>query len=65
MVQVGTFSNAANAGALARRLGGFTDKAGSFTRVRLGPFATRGEADKARAKAAAAGYRDAVIVTAD
>lgn len=62
MVQVGTFSNAANAKSLATRLGGFTDASGALTRVRMGPFATRAEADAARAKAVAAGYRDAAVV---
>jgi len=62
VVQVGTFSNAANAKSLADRLGGFTDATGALTRVRMGPFATRAEADAARAKAAAAGYRDAAII---
>lgn len=62
VVQVGTFSNAANAKSLASRLGGFTDASGALTRVRIGPFATRAEADAARAKAAAAGYRDAAVI---
>ena len=62
VVQVGTFSNAANAKSLANRLGGFTDSSGGLTRVRIGPFATRAEADAARAKAAAAGYRDAAVI---
>lgn len=62
VVQVGTFSNAANAKSLATRLGGFTDASGALTRVRMGPFATRAEADAGRAKAVAAGYRDAAIV---
>ncbi len=62
VVQVGTFSNAANAKSLATRLGGFTDASGALTRVRMGPFATRAEADAARAKAVAAGYRDATVV---
>lgn len=62
VVQVGTFSNAANAKSLATRLGGFTDASGALTRVRMGPFATRAEADAARAKAVAAGYRDAAVV---
>jgi rare lipoprotein A len=62
LVQVGTFSNASNAKSLATRLGGFTDASGALTRVRMGPFATRAEADAARAKAVAAGYRDAAVV---
>ncbi len=62
VVQVGTFSNAANAKSLANRLGGFTDGSGALTRVRMGPFATRAEADAARTKAVAAGYRDAAVI---
>ena len=62
VVQVGTFSNAANAKSLANQLGGFTDASGALTRVRMGPFATRAEADTAQAKAAAAGYRDAAVI---
>jgi rare lipoprotein A len=62
VVQVGTFSNAVNAKSLASRLDGFTDASGALTRVRMGPFATRAEADAARAKAVAAGYRDAAVV---
>jgi rare lipoprotein A len=62
VVQVATFSNASNAKSLATRLGGFTDASGALTRVRMGPFATRAEADAARAKAVAAGYRDAAVV---
>lgn len=62
VVQVGSFSNAANAKSLANRLGGFTDGSGGLTRVRMGPFATRAEADAARAKAVASGYRDATVI---
>lgn len=61
VVQVGTFSNAANAKSLANRLGGFTDTSGALTRVRMGPFVTRADADAARTKAVAAGYRDATV----
>ncbi len=62
VVQVGTFSNAANAKSLANRLGGFTDASGGLTRVRMGPFATRAQADAARTKAVTAGYRDAAVI---
>ena len=62
VVQVGTFSSAANANSLASRLGGFTDTSGALTRVRMGPFVTRADADAARTKAIAAGYRDATVI---
>ena len=62
VVQVGTFSSAANAKSLANRLGGFTDTSGALTRVRMGPFVTRADADAARTKAVAAGYRDATVI---
>ena len=62
MVQVGTFSSGANAKSLANRLGGFTDTSGALTRVRMGPFVTRADADAARTKAIAAGYRDATVI---
>ncbi|VXC96345.1 SPOR domain-containing protein [Sphingomonas sp. AX6] len=62
VVQVGTFSSAANAKSLATRLGGFTDASGALTRVRMGPFVTRADADAARTKAIVAGYRDATVV---
>ncbi len=65
VVQTGTFSSAANAKSLAKRLNGFTDASGALTRVRMGPFATRAEADAARAKAVGAGYRDATVVRAN
>ena len=65
VVQVGTFSSAANAKSLADRLGGFTDASSALTRVRMGPFATRAEADAARAEAVAAGYRDATVIRAN
>ncbi|RYY24051.1 MAG: hypothetical protein EOP62_18325 [Sphingomonadales bacterium] len=62
IVQVAALSNAANAQSLAQRLGGFVKPGGGFYRVQLGPFATRGEADAARQRAAGAGYGDARII---
>lgn len=65
VVQVAALSDAANAQALAQRMGGFVRRAGRFYRVQLGPFATRGEADAARARAARAGYADARVIAAN
>jgi rare lipoprotein A len=62
VVQIAALSNAANAQALARRLGGFVRAGGGLHRVQLGPFATRGQAEQARAGAARAGYGDARVV---
>jgi rare lipoprotein A len=60
-VQVGAFSNAANAQALARSLGGFVRPGGGLNRVQLGPFRSTGEAEAARARAAQHGYPDAKV----
>lgn len=62
IVQVAALSNAANAQSLAQSLGGFVKPGGGLHRVQLGPFATRGEAEAARRRAAGAGYGDARIV---
>lgn len=61
-VQVAALSNAANAQALARRMGGSVKQGGGLHRVQLGPFATRGQADAARVGAARAGYGDARVI---
>ncbi|AQR75678.1 hypothetical protein BXU08_04580 [Sphingomonas sp. LM7] len=61
-VQIAALSNAANAQALARRMGGSVKQGGGLHRVQLGPFATRGQADAARAGAARAGYGDARVI---
>ena len=45
--------------------GGSVSPSGRFFRVRMGPFATRGQAEAALAKAKAAGYSDARIQRAD
>jgi rare lipoprotein A len=60
-VQVGAFSNAANAQALARNLGGFVRPGGGLNRVQMGPYRSAGEAEAARANAAARGYGDARV----
>jgi len=64
-VQVGTFSNAANAARAARQVGGTVSPAGKFHRVRIGGFASPAAARAALAKARAAGYTDARIQRAD
>lgn len=62
VVQVAALSNAANAQSLAQSLGGFVKPGGGLYRVQLGPFATRGEAEAARQRAAGAGYGDARVI---
>lgn len=62
-VQAGAYSSQGSAQRVADALGGYLEKAGSLWRVRVGPFANRGEASAALAKVRGAGYRDAQIVT--
>ncbi|WP_066795483.1 SPOR domain-containing protein [Sphingomonas soli] len=62
VVQVAALSNARNAQSLAQSLGGFVKPGGGLYRVQLGPFATRGEAEAARRRAAGAGYGDARVI---
>ncbi|WP_260922459.1 SPOR domain-containing protein [Novosphingobium sp. 9] len=64
-VQVGAFSSAPNAKALARKLGGSATASGKLTLVRMGPFASRAQAAAALEKAKSAGYSDARIVHLD
>ena len=64
-VQVGAFSDRANADSAARKIGGAVSPAGKLWRVRMGPFATEAQAKAALAKARAAGYSDARIQRAD
>lgn len=61
IVQVAALSNAGRAQALAQSLGGFVKPGGGLYRVHLGPFATAGEAEAARRRAAGAGYGDARV----
>jgi rare lipoprotein A len=61
IVQVAALSNASRAQALAQSLGGFVKPGGGLHRVQLGPFATAGEAEAARRRAAGAGYGDARV----
>lgn len=64
-VQVATFASEPHALALARDLGGVVEPAGGLYRVRLGPFATAAEAQRARDAAVARGYADAAIIDAE
>ncbi|MBX9885506.1 MAG: SPOR domain-containing protein [Novosphingobium sp.] len=61
-VQIGAFSQRANAEAAARKAGGSLVQAGTLWRVRSGPFSTGDEAERALAKARGAGYAGARIV---
>ena len=61
-VQVGAFSSEARAKAAAAKIGAQVSQSGKVWRVRLGPFTDRASADRALAKAHAAGYRDARII---
>ncbi|MCW3849149.1 SPOR domain-containing protein [Sphingomonas sp. LB-2] len=62
-VQVGAFSNQANANGLAQSLGGFVRPGGGLYRVQMGPYRSAGEAQAARAEAARRGYGDARVIT--
>jgi rare lipoprotein A len=61
-VQIGAFSQRANAAAAAQKAGGSMAQAGSLWRVRSGPFSSGDEAQRGLAKARAAGYAGARIV---
>jgi rare lipoprotein A len=61
-VQVGAFSQRANAELAARKAGGSAVQAGRVWRVRSGPYASTAQADTALAKARRAGYADARTV---
>lgn len=63
LVQIAAFSGKARAEAAAKALGGTVSPAGKFWRVRSGPYPNRPQADAALAKARAAGYADARILT--
>ncbi|MCZ8017334.1 SPOR domain-containing protein [Novosphingobium sp.] len=64
-VQLGAFGDRARADGLARRAGGRVEPAGAVWRVRVGGYATRGEADAALAKLRAAGYSEASVQRAN
>lgn len=63
-IQVGAFSLHDGAKTAARGVGGSVTQSGKFWSVRTGPHKDRGQANVALAKARAAGYADARIVTA-
>ena len=63
VVQVAALSSLKGAERLAGAIGGRVTRAGSFYRVRTGPFTTRGQAEASLAKVRAAGYSDARIFT--
>ncbi|WP_435200924.1 SPOR domain-containing protein [Qipengyuania sp. 902] len=65
VVQLGAFSVRANAERLANKIDGFITPSGSLSLVRVGPFASREKAAQALAKLQGAGYRDALIQTAE
>lgn len=65
VVQVATFSNAASAAEVAKKLGGIATPAGKYHLVRIVGFASKAEAGAALAKARRAGYSDARIQRAD
>lgn len=60
-IQVGAFSSETRANAAAKSVGGYVAKAGNLWRVRVGPFASDGEARGALGKVKAKGFRDAVV----
>jgi len=60
-VQLGAFSVRANADRLASEVQGNVAMQGNLALVRVGPFATRGQAEQALAKLRARGYSDALI----
>ena len=63
-IQVGAFSSRDGAKTAARGVGGSVTQSGKFWSVRTGPHKDRGQANVALAKARAAGYADARVVTA-
>lgn len=65
IVQIATFSSKERADAAAGKLGAHVGQSGRMWPIRLGPYATRAEADAALVRARGAGYRDARIQRAD
>ena len=63
-VLVASFASRPNADATAKKLGGKAIGSGKLWRVQLGPFAQRGSAESALARAKTAGFSDARIVSA-
>ena len=62
-VQLGAFSVKDNAEALAKKVQGYVEPSGNYSLVRVGPYATRGQAEQALAMLRERGYRDALIKT--
>jgi len=62
-LQLGVFSDVANAEELRTRLEKAGVRASIEARVHVGPFATRAEADKARAKLRELGIADAILLS--
>ncbi len=60
-VQIGAFSNAASAKAVAARSGGQVASAGAISRVRVGPYESEAAAHRALGGLRAKGYRDARV----
>lgn len=65
VVQLGAFSVRANADRLAREVQGYVESNGRLALVRVGPFATRGQAEQALAMLRQRGYSDALIRTTE
>jgi len=61
VIQLAAYGDKRRAEALAAKVGGFLARAGEIWRVRLGPYASQAEADKALAKLRGAGYAEARI----
>lgn len=64
-VQVAAFSTQARADGVARAMGGGVQPLGKLWRVRLGPYASAGQAAQARDGAARRGYGDARVIRED
>lgn len=62
LLQVASFSDRTRAEALAERIGGGVSPSGSSWRVRLGPFDSAAQAQRARDAVAADGYADARLI---
>ena len=66
VVQIGAFANAASAAALSEKIRqtgfkAYTRKVGSTTRVRVGPYPNREDAEAAAAKLAGRGFKGVVM----
>lgn len=66
VVQVGAFSEASKANAVGsdlkkRGFAAYTEKAGTVTRVRVGPFASREDAEKVAARLRGSGMKGVVV----